>query len=399
MRVLLIDVNCKHSSTGKIVYDLFTSLSCMGHKAAICYGRGPIVNEPFIYKFGIDVETFFHAILARITGFNGYFSPISTFRLIRFLKKFNPDVVHIHDLHAYFVNIAPLINYLKKKNIKTIWTFHCEFMYTGKCGLSYDCEKWKTECNKCPQTKDYPASLFFDFTKTMFLFKKRLFEGFTNLVIVTPSNWLAERVKQSFLRNKDIRVIYNGIDTKLFYPRETTNLRKKHDISSGKVVLAVAPNVMSDAKGGKWIIKLADKCKDDDIKFVLIGVKNLQEKFGQNVIALPRIANQNELAEYYSLADITLLLSKKESFSLVCVESIACGTPVLGFHSGGPGEIVTDGFGVFVDYGDIDSLINVLNSTLFRRLNKSTKEECLRYATSKFSLLKMIKKYRTVYES
>ena len=186
MRVLLIDVNCKYSSTGKIVYDLYTHINNNGDVAAICYGRGPLVKEKNIYKFGLDWETYLHALLTRITGYTGCFSYFSTKRLISFIEKFQPDVVHIHELHAYFVNITMLIEYLKKKNINTIMTLHCEFIYTGKCGHAFECEKWKTECERCQHLQYYPKTLFFDHTNKMFKKKEILFKEWKELKVITP---------------------------------------------------------------------------------------------------------------------------------------------------------------------------------------------------------------------
>lgn len=171
-RILLIDVNCKNSSTGKIVYDLYQNLRNDGREAAVCYGRGEKIEEENIFKFGLDWETNIHALCARITGYNGCYSYISTWRLIRFIDEFKPDVIHIHELHAYFVNIRPLLSYIKKKNIKVVWTFHCEYMYTGKCGHAYECTKYQKECGNCPNPKGYPKSLFFDRTREMFQMKK-----------------------------------------------------------------------------------------------------------------------------------------------------------------------------------------------------------------------------------
>lgn len=270
-RVLLIDVNCKGSSTGKIVYDLYSSLRADGRKAAICYGRGVLIEEENIYKFGLDWETRIHAGLARVTGYNGYFSVLSTKRLIEYIEKFKPDIIHIHELHAYFVNIKPLITYIKQKKIPLIWTFHCEYMYTGKCGHAYECTNYQRECGNCPAVKDYPKSLFFDKTKQMLQMKKELLSGFV-FTIVTPSNWLADRVKTSFLKGKKVEVIHNGIDTDIFHPVDASELRKELRIPyDNRVILAVAPNIMSDAKGGRWVLKLAEKMKDEKTYFVLVG--------------------------------------------------------------------------------------------------------------------------------
>lgn len=273
-KVLLIDVNCKSSSTGKIVYDLYKGIKENGKQAAVCYGRGKKLVEENIYKFGRDYETIIHAFLARITGYNGCFSPISTFRLLRYIKKYNPDVIHIHELHAYFVNISPLIKYIKKKGIKLVWTFHCEYMYTGKCGHALDCVQYKACCGNCPQKKEYPKSLFFDHTKQMFQRKKALFEDL-DVDIIVPSQWLFKRVKESFLSDKSIGIIHNGINTDIFCERETSALRKRLKIpKENKVILSVAPNIMSEMKGGRLILELAERMQDRDITFVLVGADN-----------------------------------------------------------------------------------------------------------------------------
>ena len=270
-RILLIDVNCKQSSTGKIVYDLYQNIKADGRTAAVCYGRGPIVEAENIYKFGVDIETKIHAGLARLTGYNGYFSPLSTKRLIKYIKDYKPDLIHIHELHAYFVNIKPLIEYIKKTGIPVIWTFHCEYMYTGKCGHAYECLGFTNNCGNCPAVKDYPKSLWIDKTKQMFSMKKALLEDW-NFTIVTPSKWLADRVKISFLKNKRIKVIHNGIDTDVFMPVDSSKLREQLRIPvDNKVILAIAPDIMSERKGGQWVLKLAEKMKDENITFVMVG--------------------------------------------------------------------------------------------------------------------------------
>ena len=275
-KILLIDVNCKNSSTGKIVYDLYKNIRGDGRRAAICYGRGEVISEDDIYKFGLDWETNIHAGLARITGYNGYFSPISTRRLIQFIEQYQPDLIHIHELHAYFVNLKPLITYIKKKKIPVVWTFHCEYMYTGKCGYAYECSNFQKECGHCPAVKDYPKSLWFDKTKQMLRMKKELLKDL-DMTIVTPSKWLADRAALSFLKDRLITVIHNGIDTKVFRPVDSTELREKLKIPAGnKIVLAVAPDIMSERKGGQWVMRLAEMMRNERITFVLVGRENIR---------------------------------------------------------------------------------------------------------------------------
>ena len=270
-RVLLIDVNCKYSSTGKIVYDLYRNIRETGREAAVCYGRGKKIKEENIYKFGLDLETVIHAGLSRLTGFNGYFSFFSTLRLINFIKRYKPDIIHIHELHAYFVNLGMLLDFIKKEQIPVIWTFHCEYMYTGKCGYSYECDKFKDNCGQCPMLRDYPKSLWFDRTSKMLNDKKKALKNLS-FEIVTPSNWLAERARTSFLKDKKISVIHNGIDTDIFKPTDPIYIKKKLGIPQDKkVILALAPNIMNERKGGRRVKELAEMMKDDNVFFVVVG--------------------------------------------------------------------------------------------------------------------------------
>lgn len=392
-----MDINCKYSSTGKIVYDLYTNLNQNGHTAAIAYGRGELVKEKNILKFSSNIEVYFHAFMARITGLNGYFSYFATRRLIHFIEEFKPDVVHLNDMHGYFVNIFTLIKYLKKKKIKTIWTFHCEYMYTGKCGHSDDCEKWKHTCGNCPYLKHYPKSLFFDFTKKMLQDKKENFHDFNHLTIVTPSSWLANRVKQSFFYDREIAVIHNGIDTHdIFLPTEYESLKIKHNITNEKVVLAVAPNIMSENKGGRYVLELAKQMKRESVIFILLGVEDWKLELGSNVIGLEKIKNQKELAAYYSMADVFLICSKKETYSMTCVESLCCGTPVVGFLAGGPESIAIKEYSEFVTYGDIDELSLALHHWLDKK--KEITYNIAETARKKYAGENMYEQYLKLYD-
>lgn len=395
MRVLLIDVNCKYSSTGKIVYDLYNRLNQCGHLAAICYGRGREIEEPNIYKFSSNIEVYCHALLTRLTGLTGCYSPLATLSLLKFIESFQPDVVHIHELHAYFVNYGPVIEYLKKRRIKVIWTFHSEFMYTGRCGYAYDCEKWKTECGNCPQIKEYPSSWFFDFTRKMHRDKKALFKDFNNLIIVTPSQWLAGKVRQSFFGEKDIRVINNGVNHEIFKPRAYDHLKKHHEIGNEKIVLAVAPGLMDERKGGRKVLELAERFRGEQVKFILIGVDNPPEEVGENVIALGRTTNQEELAEYYSMADIFVICSKMENFPTTCIEALSCGTPVVGFDAGGTKETAPEGFGIFVPYGDMNKLEKAVRDFLD---NPPKREDITTFACEKHNKNTMMMEYLSLYK-
>jgi putative colanic acid biosynthesis glycosyltransferase len=397
MRVLQINVNCKSGSTGRLVYDLYEGLSNAGISCAVAYGRGPALSEPGIYKFGSKLEVGVHALLTRLTGWTGCFSPFATRKLLKFIDCYNPDVIHMHSLHGYYVNIGPLLEHIRRKVIKTVWTFHCEFMYTGKCGISFNCDKWKDSCGSCPNLKEHPSAWFFDFTRAMFKRKRKMFDGFDNLIIVTPSVWLADRVKQSFLKDKKVEVISNGIDAEhVFYPRKSACLTRKYKTGSEKTVLAAAPNIMSDAKGGHHIVMLADDMKNCGVKFILIGVDCRTKGLGENVIALKRLKDRHELARYYSMADAFLMCSKKETFSLVCAEAICCGIPVVGFESGAPETIFAKPYARFVEQGNRIALKKALLEALDTPLSP---EEISAYGRSLFDKRYMIRQYIDLYRT
>lgn len=394
MKVALIDVNCKYSSTGKIVYDLYTQSSKDGIEAVICYGRGKKIEEHNIYKFGIEWETKLHALLTRLTGWTGCFSFFSTRKLISFLEVFKPDIIHLHEPHGYFLSIKNLFSFIQKTGIPLIYTFHCDFAYTGKCGVANNCMRWINGCGNCPRIRAYPKSLFFDHTASMWKKKFLMYQSIKKMVIVTPSEWLANRVKLSFLADKEIHVIHNGINSKeIFYPRETHELRQRLAIENNKVVLSVAPDIMSKQKGGHWVLKLAEEMKEDAVVFILIGVSDFTTAFPENVIALERTEDQEELAFYYSLADCFVICSEQETFPTTCLEAISCGTPVVGFDVGGVKEAATHPVGCVCSYGDISKMAYLVREYIHNRPSSDSFDNLRKY----FSSQRMYKEYADLY--
>lgn len=395
MKVLQINSVCKSGSTGKIAYELYKRGRADGHEFSVAYGRGKELNEEGIFKFGLDMETYAHAFLTRLTGWTGCFSPLSTRRLIEYMDDFKPDIVHLHEPHAYFLNLAPFFRYLSEKKIPLVYTFHCEFAYTGKCGYAYDCENYLSGCGNCPRLNDYPKTVVFDHTAAMYQQKKGLLAE-QNMVIVTPSLWLAEKAEKSFLHGRDIRVIPNGIDTEnVFYPREFSHLREKHGLKNEKIVLALAPNFITDRrKGAAWVLKLAERMKNEPVRFILIGVDAEISPMPENVIALGRTENQAELAEYYSMADCFLICSQMENLPTTCLEAVCCGTPVVGFASGGTPETAPAPTGLFCAHGDMEAL----EKALLTMLESKPAPEHFESLREKYSSAYMYGEYMNIYK-
>lgn len=398
MKIAQVDVNYNFSSTGKIVADLVDGLGDLGHSTMAYFGRGPDYKNDNVYRISSRAEVLLHALGTRVSGLTGGFSPLSTRRLIEHLERFVPDVVHLHDLHGYYVSIRPVVDYLKAKRIPTVWTFHSEFMYTGKCGHAFDCEKWKTECNNCPDLSGYPKSWFFDFTTRMFREKRSLFADFERMHLVAPSEWLAERMRESIIRQMPISVVPNGLDVATFCRCDTKELRSSLGLTNEYVVLSVGADLLSELKGGRWVLELARRNPNAGIVFLMVGVEQVPRQIPPNVRMIPRIFDQSLLAEYYSLADVLLLTSTKETFSMVSAESLACGTPVIGFDSGAPKEVALPGFGEFVPYSDLEALESLLLRVKSGEARLMSSTACEQFARDRYSKDAMVYAYESIYQ-
>ncbi|WP_169834435.1 glycosyltransferase [Paenibacillus donghaensis] len=405
----ILQVNCVYNrgSTGKIVNDIHKGLQEIEIESIVCYGRGPKTHEPHIYKTSSEGMAKLNALRSRITGLQYNGSAIATHRILNIIKRENPDIVHLHCINGYFVNIYKLIEFLKINNINTVLSLHAEFMHTGSCGHAYECNKWMVGCGECPQLWNATKSYFFDRTSRAWRMMESAFEGFNKLKVVAVSEWLKQRAEKSpIMKDLDFKVIGNGIDTeKTFYPHDFRNLKAKYGLSDERVLLHVTAGFSldeDDIKGGRYIVKLAEKLKRENIKIIIVGSYNLNLTLPENIINVGRVNNQIELARYYSLADLTVLTSKRETYSMVCAESLSCGTPIVGFKAGAPETISLKSYSAFVDYGDINSLdktirdwIHVkshLTSTAISSLAKQT------YSKEKMNL-EYIKIYTQLYQN
>ncbi|MDL2224523.1 glycosyltransferase [Bacteroidales bacterium OttesenSCG-928-M06] len=362
MKVFQVNVVYKFGSTGKIVSDIHSTLINKGYESIVCYGRGDQYQEQNVYKLAPEIVMKFQSLQSKISGFQYKGGIIGTQSLINKIENNKPDVVHLHCINAYMVNIYKILDYLKKHNIPTVLTFHAEFMYTGGCIHAHDCDKWKTGCYDCSQNRNKISLLFFsDIEKKQWNLLKESYSGFDNMVITCVSNWMAERVRLSpFFKSNRIEVIFNGLDTNIFRPTPFDDLIVKHELVNYKIVLHITPNFMDPLKGGRFVIELAHNFYQShpEIKFIVIGsnVCNANIDIPPNIIPLPFTVDMIELAKYYSLANLTLLTSSKETFSMVTAESLSCGTPVIGFKSGGPESMALPEYSSFVEYGNVAEL-------------------------------------------
>lgn len=311
---------------------------------------------PYHKYYGTYAGRKFHNLFGRITGLNGIASITDTQHLIRMLKKNNTDVLHLHNLHSYCINLPLLFRYIKKNKLKVVWTLHDCWSFTGHCP-HFDmigCDKWKTGCYHCPQYREYPQSLI-DSSKRMYQLKKKWFTGVENMTLVTPSEWLAGLVKQSFLKDYPIRVINNGIDLEVFKPTPS-NFRETYGCGDKKIVLGVAFG-WGARKGLDVFLDLEKRLDSERYQIVLVGTdENVDKQLPNTVISIHRTQNQTELAKIYTAADVFVNPTREENYPTVNMEALACGTPVLTFQTGGSPEILDVTCGSVVPKNDIDAL-------------------------------------------
>lgn len=374
MTVVQINATCGKGSTGKICVAVSRLMTENNIENYILYSSGA---SDFANAFSCASRNYtrIQSVKSRVMGNYGFNSATETKRMIRVLDETKPDIVHLHNIHGHDCNLSMLFNYFKKKQIKIYWTFHDCWAFTGYCP-HYDmigCNKWKTECGECPQKKYY--SFFFDRSTQLHRLKKELFSGL-DLTIIAPSQWLANQVKDSFLKNYPVKVINNGIDLEVFKP--TTVNDGKYDYLNGKKVVIGVAFDWNERKGIDIFERMADDM-DDSYQIIMVGVnKKTKERLPKNIICIERTSNQNELAELYSLADVFVNPTREENFPTTNIEALACGTPVVTFNSGGSGEMLTEKTGIAVEKNDYESFIEAIRYVCEK--TPFSRDDCLQQA-------------------
>lgn len=353
----MINVVCGIRSTGRICTDLATALEAQGHEVKIAYGREKVPDkfQKYAVKIGSDLDVKFHGVKARLFDGCGWGSKKVTKRFVEWVKEYNPDVIHLHNLHGYYVNLEVLFDYLRVCDKRIIWTLHDCWAFTGHtayCDVA-ECKRWISGCYDCPIIGEYPASLV-DRSKENWQKKKALMDCIPNLTIVVPSEWLAGLVRKSFLAQYPVVVIHNGIDTKKFHPVKS-DFKTKYKIQDKFLLLGVA-SVWDEMKGFSDYLKVAEFL-DDNYQLVMVGVtKHQKEKLPSKIIGIEKTNNVEELVQIYSDADLFLNLSYCENYPTVNLEATACGTPVLTYKTGGSPECARGG--IIVDRGNIEGVID-----------------------------------------
>lgn len=382
MKIAYIITNAEIGSVAKITKDLYLKSEFAGHECLICYGRGSIEKTFKAYKIDNSIDIHINALISRITDSDGLHSKHATKLLIKRLKEFNADVIHIHCLHGYYINYPLLFLYLQNCNAKIVWTMHDCWGFTGHCCYFdlVDCKKWENGCSNCPNKRKYPKSILLDKSKRNYELKRALFNNINknNLIIVTPSLWLKKLISHSFLSKFEIKVINNGIEIDLI--KETVT-RKKGLETDKKIILGVA-NVWDERKGLNDFCFLANNLPSE-YTIVLVGLSQQQiKKLPNNIIGIERTKNFSELLDLYIKAYVFVNPTYEDNYPTTNVEASACGTPIITYNTGGSAESINLRNSYIVDKNIYD-IIKILKTKKLTHLkvdeidyNKLNKDTC-----------------------
>lgn len=366
MIILQINVVVNSGSTGRIAEEIGQTAINAGWESYIAYGREKgRLSQSHKIRIGTDWDIKMHGVQTRVLDNHalGKSSRSATKNLIKQIEQIKPDVIHLHNVHGYYINAEVLFNYLSKLDTPVVWTFHDCWPFTGHCSY-FDyagCDKWKTGCYECPLKKSYPASLVIDRSKKNYEDKKRLFNSAKNMTIVTVSKWLKTKVDDSFLNHYPVKVINNGIDTSIFKVANNIELLKaKHKLQNTFVLLGVA-TAWGRRKGLHDYYKISDKL-NEDYQIILVGLTKEQIKeLPKGIIGIERTESVDELVEYYNIADIVMNISYEETFGMTTPEGFACGTPSIVYNATASPELITDDTGIIVEKGDIEGVVDAIN--------------------------------------
>lgn len=354
MRVLQINSVYPVKSTGRIAYEIAEIQKKHGIEPYVACGDS-FIEDGNVYVIGNKLYRKINILKTRLFGRHGFYNRFATKKLLHWIDTIKPDIIHLHNIHGHYINVELLFEYITRKDIPVVWTLHDCWAFTGHCS-HFDfvgCDKWKTGCHSCELKRDYPISWFFDRSKKNYKDKKRIFTSPRKMCITLPSKWHEGLCKQSFLNKYPIRVVNNGIDLDIFKPTPS-RLRRELGLEDKFVILGIVDTLCS-TKGGQYLPELS-RYLDEDERILLLTLEEVREKLPENIVLAPRTSDPLKLAELYSLADVFVNPSLQETFSLINLESIACGTPVVSFDSGGGLESQTEKTGVVVKRTDVKAM-------------------------------------------
>ncbi|MGC2424877.1 MAG: glycosyltransferase [Nitrospirota bacterium] len=403
MKILQVNTEYARGGAAQVALRLHNSLKEMpGIESRFAYGRGGRSQDPDSFYFGLIPEVYLHALTARITSLQGYGSWLSTIRLIKYVKKEKFDLIHLHNLHGYYLSNG-FVEFLKEAGLPVVWTLHDGWPVTGRCPYLSDCKKWRNGCGDCSDLRDYPRSFIVDMSALMLRIKKRAFSVGWNPCLISPSKWLASDIRQSYLSRHEIRVIQNGLDVNLFRPADKTAAKVKLGIPPDKkAILLLSADLKDKRKGARYFFEALQYMDYKKPSVILVGKKvdipaSLTSKYG--IRQLGYLSSREALMDAYNAADIFCATYLNDNFPNTVLESMACGTPIVGFASGGVIEQVTEGCGILVPPRDSEALGRAIGTllneeNLLRKMGAAAREKALR----EYSIETFVNKHVDLYK-
>ena len=391
-----------NTSTGRIVQEIGELAIKEGWDSYVVYSGGRDGLKPCKSKLipvGGKADVAFHGLWTRLTDRHGLASWSATRRFIDEIKALQPDIIHIHNIHGYFLNYKILFDFLAQSDIPVVWTVHDCWLYTGHCYhyAAAGCYKWQSLCEDCPQKFEFPASYLVDRSRQNFLDKKEAFTSVPNMTIVTVSEWMKNEMSNSFLKNCQFQVIHNGIDLNVFSVQDNEQgVRQRYGLGDKRIILGLA-SIWSKEKGWDDFIEMAKMLNDNEL-IVLVGVsEKQQEQLPSNIVGIRRTENVQQLAELYSAADVFVNPTWQDNYPTVNLEAIACGTPVVTYRTGGSVEAITDSTGMIVEQGDVEGLLSAARE-IMQRGTQFFKDSCRKFALENFDKEERYNDYLKLYD-
>lgn len=400
LNLFQINVTANWGSTGKIAEQINLAAAAQGWETYIAYGRMANTSASTLIKVGNRCDQLWHGIDSRLLDRHGLASRRATLQLVRKIDELRPDVIHLHNIHGYYLNYPILFDYLKQAGIPVVWTLHDCWAFTGHCAY-FDlagCDKWKIGCHDCPLlSKEYPKSWLVDRSRKNYLQKRETFTGMKNMVLVPVSQWLAGLVEESFLGDYPISCIHNGIDLQQFVPcGERGEILKKWGIDPNKMVVLGVASVWEKRKGFDDMIALRQQL-DENYVIVLVGVTDKQkDALPEGIVGISRTNNVRDLAELYSAADVYVNPTYADTFPTTNLEALACGTPAVTYRTGGSPEAISPETGVVVEQADVQGMAEAIRSICDKGKDHYT-EVCRKRAEELFDKDKCFEKYVALY--
>lgn len=399
MKIVQINAVNGILSTGRTTRELSNELRKRGHDSYVIYAEGDGMEEEQSYRMGNWWGHKLHGLCSRISGLQGYYSKYSTRKMLCYLKKLQPDIIHLRNLHSNYIHVNMLLRYLAKEQIPTVITLHDCWFYTGRCShyTINKCEQWKTACKRCPNNRNNMPSWFFDRSKKMWLDKKKYFSRLEHLAVVGVSDWITKEASQSFLScGKIMKRIYNWIDLERFSPRDSREFRHSIGLDDRFILLGVASK-WEIGKGLHRFLTLAEKLPED-FMVILVGAIDEEVLLPGNVRNIPFCTDLDQLAMLYSVSDVLVSLSREETFGKVMAEALACGTPLVVYNSTACPELVGERCGYVATHNRLKEIYDGILQ-IYENKKEYYSQHCRRFAIEKFSLSHGIEAYIELYDT